>query len=105
MVIVADEFVDRDFGTGAVKITPGHDQNDYEVGLRHNLPMVNILTDDGMMNDSCGQFAGLKRFDARRIVSDELDKLGLLKETTDNPMFIPVCRYFVASFLVYLVTF
>lgn len=83
---------------GAVKITPAHDPNDYEVGVRHNLPFINILTDEGIMNDSCGKFAGLKRFDARKQVSEELDKLGLLKETADNPMVVPMCR-FVNTFL------
>jgi valyl-tRNA synthetase len=92
MIVVADEFVDREFGTGAVKITPAHDPNDYEVGVRHNLPMINILTDDGKMNERCGQFAGLKRFDARKKVAEALDKLGFLKETSNNPMVVPMCR-------------
>jgi valyl-tRNA synthetase len=92
LIIVGDEFVDKEFGTGAVKITPAHDPNDYEVAMRHKLPLINILTDDGKMNDSCGMFSGLKRFDARKRVSDELDKLGLLKETLDNPMVVPMCR-------------
>lgn len=92
MVVVADDFVDREFGTGAVKITPAHDPNDYEVGIRHNLPMVNILTDNGEMNESCGKFAGLKRFDARKKVAEELEKMGLLKETLNNPMVVPMCR-------------
>lgn len=71
---------------------PAHDPNDYEIGIRHNLPLINILTDDGKMNKSCGKFAGLKRFDARKQVAEELEKLGLLHETTDNPMVVPMCR-------------
>jgi valyl-tRNA synthetase len=97
LIIVADDFVDREFGTGAVKITPAHDPNDYEVAMRHNLPLINILTDDGKMNETCGDFAGLKRFHARKRVSEELDKLGLLKETADNPMVVPVCRFVNSS--------
>lgn len=95
LIIVADDFVDREFGTGAVKITPAHDPNDYEVAMRHKLPLINILTDDGKMNETCGDFAGLKRFDARKRVSEQLDKLGLLKETADNPMVVPMCRFVV----------
>ena len=56
--IVADTFVERDFGTGAVKITPSHDPNDYECGKRNNLPFINIFTDDGNVADNCGQFSG-----------------------------------------------
>ncbi|KAI6173405.1 Valyl-tRNA synthetase [Aphelenchoides besseyi] len=91
LIILADDFVEKDFGTGAVKITPAHDPNDYEVGVRHKLSFINILTDDGKMNEECGKFAGLKRFDARKKVAEELKSLGLLKETRDNPMFVPVC--------------
>ncbi|KAI6205459.1 Valine--tRNA ligase [Aphelenchoides besseyi] len=91
LVILADDFVEKDFGTGAVKITPAHDPNDYEVGVRHKLLFINILTDDGKMNEECGKFAGLKRFDARKKVAEELKSLGLLKETRDNPMVVPVC--------------
>merc|ERR1719376_1686225 len=70
--IVADTFVEKDFGTGAVKITPSHDPNDYECGKRCNLPFINIFTDDGDVSDNCGKFSGMKRFDARKAVLEAL---------------------------------
>ncbi|KAG4219907.1 Valine--tRNA ligase, partial [Phytophthora cactorum] len=63
MPIVADDYVDKDFGTGAVKITPAHDPNDFALGQRHNLEFINILTDDGLMNENAGPYKGQKRFD------------------------------------------
>ncbi|KAI9218457.1 valyl-tRNA synthetase [Blastocladiella britannica] len=90
--IVADTYVDREFGTGAVKITPAHDPNDFEIGKRHGLEFINILNDDGSLNENAGpQFAGMKRFDARYAVLDALKALGLYRETKDNPMDIPMC--------------
>lgn len=89
--IIADSYVDKEFGTGAVKITPAHDHNDYEIGIRHNLQFITIFTDDGDMNNHCGQFAGTKRFEARIAVLEELKKKGLYKETKDNPMVVPIC--------------
>uniref|UniRef100_A0A914XHA5 valine--tRNA ligase n=1 Tax=Plectus sambesii TaxID=2011161 RepID=A0A914XHA5_9BILA len=89
--IIADDFVDREFGTGAVKITPAHDHNDYEVGVRHNLPFITCIGDDGLMTDACGQFAGLKRFDARKAVLDALKAKGLYRDMQDNPMIVPIC--------------
>ena len=77
--IVMDEMVDRDFGTGAVKITPAHDQNDYEVGIRHKLDFVTIFTDDGLVAEGCGQFSGMKRFDARKAVLKALEEKGLYR--------------------------
>ena len=69
--IIADAYVDREFGTGVVKITPAHDPNDFEVGKRHNLPEIDVMTDDGHMNEAAGKYAGLERFAARaRIVAD-----------------------------------
>ncbi|CAD5228298.1 unnamed protein product [Bursaphelenchus okinawaensis] len=91
LIIVADSFVEKDFGTGCVKITPAHDPNDYDVGVRHNLPMINILSDDGNLLDNCGEFSGLPRFTARKLVSEKLDKLGLLRGSVDNPMVVPMC--------------
>src|SRR5205085_2818417 len=64
--IVADEAVDPAFGTGAVKVTPGHDPTDYDIGARHGLPIVNVMNADGTMNENAGPFAGMDRFDARR---------------------------------------
>jgi valyl-tRNA synthetase len=89
--IIADEMVERDFGTGCVKITPAHDFNDYEVGKRHNLEFINILNDDGTINENGAPFTGLKRFDAREAVIKKLKELGLYKKTEDNKMVIPIC--------------
>ncbi|PWN29426.1 putative VAS1-valyl-tRNA synthetase [Jaminaea rosea] len=92
MPIVCDDVaVDMEFGTGAVKITPAHDPNDYEVGKRHNLEFINILNDDGTLNEEAGPFAGQKRFSARRAVIEALKKEGLYVETKDNEMTIPIC--------------
>ncbi|UYV69234.1 VARS [Cordylochernes scorpioides] len=90
--IVCDSFVDPAFGTGAVKITPAHDHNDYEVGKRHNLPFINILNDDGTLNENCGKYSGTKRFDARKQIQAELEEKKLYIETKDNPMVVPVCN-------------
>ncbi|KHN87717.1 Valine--tRNA ligase [Toxocara canis] len=89
--VVADSFVEKEFGTGAVKITPAHDHNDYEVGVRHNLPFITIFTDNGDMNDQCGEFKGIKRFEAREAVLEALKKKGLYRDTKDNPMIVPIC--------------
>lgn len=89
--IVSDTYVDKEFGTGAVKLTPAHDRNDFQLGSRHNLEFVNILNDDGTLNDCTGQFAGQKRFDARYGVVSELEKRGLFVEKKDNPMTVPLC--------------
>lgn len=89
--IIVDEFVDMEFGTGAVKITPAHDHNDYEVGVRNNLPFLTILSEDGIIIGDCGEFTGMKRFDARKAVLEALKSKGLYKETKDNPMVVPVC--------------
>ncbi|HNT06510.1 MAG TPA: valine--tRNA ligase, partial [Anaerolineae bacterium] len=76
--IIGDASVDPAFGTGAVKVTPGHDPTDYEIGQRHHLPTVNILNDDGTLNDNAGPYAGLDRLVARKKLVDELQSLGLL---------------------------
>ncbi|KAF8337423.1 tRNA synthetases class I-domain-containing protein [Cantharellus anzutake] len=90
--IVTDAIaVDMEFGTGAVKITPAHDPNDYDVGIRHNLEFINILNDDGTLNENAGRFKGLKRFHARNAVVEALKAIGDYVETKDNPMNIPVC--------------
>lgn len=89
--IVCDEFVDMNFGTGAVKITPAHDANDYDVGKRHNLPFITIFSDDGFIIGDYGKFTGMKRFDARKEVLASLKELGLYKETVNNPMVVPIC--------------
>uniref|UniRef100_A0A1Q3F4M7 Valine--tRNA ligase n=1 Tax=Culex tarsalis TaxID=7177 RepID=A0A1Q3F4M7_CULTA len=89
--IVCDDFVEMGFGTGAVKITPAHDPNDYEVGKRHQLPFITIFTDDGFISGDYGEFTGMKRFDARKAVLAALQAKGLYKETVDNPMVVPIC--------------
>ena len=76
--IIADEYVEMEFGTGVVKITPAHDPNDFEVGNRHDLPRVNVMNDDGSMNDLAGKYAGMDRFEARKQVIKDLDALGRL---------------------------
>ena len=76
--VVADEYVDSEFGTGAVKITPAHDPNDFEVGLRHDLPVIRVMNDDGTMNELAGKYAGLDRYEARKQIVADMEKLGLL---------------------------
>lgn len=76
--VIADSYVDREFGTGIVKITPAHDPNDFEVGERHNLPKINIMNDNGTINANGGKYCGLDRYEARKQIVDELDKMGLL---------------------------
>lgn len=89
--IVCDDFVDMQFGTGAVKITPAHDHNDYEVGLRHNLPFITVIDDNGNICPGCGEFSGMRRFDARKSVLEALKSRGLYRGTRDNPMVVPIC--------------
>ncbi|EDV28121.1 uncharacterized protein TRIADDRAFT_21001 [Trichoplax adhaerens] len=91
MPIVFDDFVEMSFGTGAVKITPAHDQNDYECGKRHNLPFIETIDENGMITDACPQFKGMKRFDARKAVLEALKEKGLYIETKENPMVVPIC--------------
>lgn len=90
-IVTDSEAVDMEFGTGAVKITPAHDQNDYNTGKRQNLEFINILTDDGLLNENCGEWKGMKRFDARAKVIEELKRLGLYVDQKDNEMTIPTC--------------
>ncbi|KAJ8392935.1 hypothetical protein AAFF_G00071390 [Aldrovandia affinis] len=91
MPIVFDEFVDMNFGTGAVKITPAHDHNDYEVGERHKLAFINILDENGFLINVPPPFLGMRRFDARKAVLQALKDRGQFKEIKDNPMVVPVC--------------
>ncbi len=76
--IVADSYVDKEFGTGAVKITPAHDPNDFEVGKRHNLPEINVMNDDATINENGGKYAGMDRYAARELMVKELEEQGLL---------------------------
>ncbi len=81
--IIADTYVEKDFGTGVVKITPAHDPNDFEVGKRHNLPEINILNDDATINKNGGKFCGMDRYEARKQIVKELDEMGLLVRIED----------------------
>ncbi len=81
--IVEDSYVDMEFGTGVVKITPAHDPNDFEVGKRHNLEVINILNDDATINSNGGKFAGMDRYAAREAIVKELDEMGLLVKIED----------------------
>jgi valyl-tRNA synthetase len=81
--IVGDEHADMEAGTGVVKITPAHDPNDFEVGKRHNLPIINILNDDATINKNGGKFEGMDRYEARKAIVKELDEMGLLVEIED----------------------
>jgi len=82
--VVADEYVDMEFGTGVVKITPAHDPNDFQVGKRHNLPEINILNDDATINSNGGKFEGMDRYEARKAIVKELDEMGLLIKIEDH---------------------
>uniref|UniRef100_A0A0K2UCH4 Valine--tRNA ligase n=1 Tax=Lepeophtheirus salmonis TaxID=72036 RepID=A0A0K2UCH4_LEPSM len=88
--IIADDFVEKDFGTGAVKITPAHDPNDYDCGKRNKLAFITIFNDDGMVIGG-SEFDGMKRFHARKAVLEALEKRGLYRGTKDNPMVVPLC--------------
>ena len=82
--IIADPYVDKEFGTGVVKITPAHDPNDFEVGKRHNLPEINILNDDATINNLGGKYAGMDRYEARKAMVADLDALGLLVRVEEH---------------------
>ncbi len=82
--IVEDTYVDREFGTGVVKITPAHDPNDFEVGKRHDLPVINIMNDDATINKNGGKFEGMDRYEARAAIVKELDEAGLLVKIEDH---------------------
>lgn len=81
ILVVADDYVEKEFGTGAVKITPAHDPNDFEVGKRHNLEEINVLNDDATVNEKGGRFAGMDRYEARRAIVEELKAQGYLVKT------------------------
>src|SRR5690554_1101900 len=88
--IIGDDYVDPEFGSGCVKITPAHDFNDYEVGKRHNLPMINIMTRDASLNDQVPEaYRGLDRFLARKKIVDDLDALGLLEKIDEHKLMVP----------------
>ncbi len=82
--VIADEYVDREFGTGVVKITPAHDPNDFEVGKRHDLPIINVLNDDATINENGGEYVGMDRYEARKKIVADLEALGLLKKVEEH---------------------
>ncbi len=88
--IIADDYVDPEFGSGCVKITPAHDFNDYQVGLRHSLEQINILNDDAALNDNCPQaYRGLDRYDARKQIVADFEAAGLLEKIDDHVLKVP----------------
>ena len=82
--LIADDYVDMEFGTGVVKITPAHDPNDFEVGLRHDLPIINVMTDDAKIVDEYEKYAGMDRYEARKAIVAKLDELGLLVKVVEH---------------------
>jgi len=90
--LIADEMADREFGTGAVKITPAHDPNDFEVGRRHHLAEIDVMTDDGHMNANAGSYAGLDRFEARKRVVEDLKAQNFLEKITEHTTAIGICE-------------
>ncbi|MBQ3665793.1 MAG: valine--tRNA ligase [Lachnospiraceae bacterium] len=89
--IVADDYVEMDFGTGVVKITPAHDPNDFEVGLRHNLPIINVMTDDAKITDDYPQYAGMDRYEARKAIVKDLEEEGALVKIEDYSHNVGTC--------------
>src|SRR5579862_1045180 len=89
--IIADSYVDREFGTGAVKVTPAHDPNDFLAGRRHHLAEIDVMTDDGKMSEAAGRYAGLDRFEARNRIVEDLRKEGLLVAVRDHTLAVGTC--------------
>ncbi len=89
--IVADEYVDLEFGTGCVKMTPAHDPNDFEVGLRHNLESIRVLDDNGKVNELGGKYQGMDRYEARKAIVADLEALGLLEKVEDHQHNVGTC--------------
>ena len=89
--VIADDVVERDFGTGALKITPAHDPTDYEVGKRHNLPTYIVIDEKGCMNEEAGVYAGLDRFECREKIAEDLEKAGLMEKVEDYTNAVGVC--------------
>ena len=89
--VIADEYVDKDFGTGCVKITPAHDPNDFEVGQRHNLEQIKVLNDDATLNSYAGKYEGMDRYEARKVIEEDLKKLGLLVKVEEHSHNVGQC--------------
>jgi valyl-tRNA synthetase len=90
--VIADDFVDPQFGTGAVKVTPAHDPNDYDMSLRHNLPRLEVIDTSAMMTEEAGPYRGMDRFEAREKVIQDLREQGLLEKTEDYPLSVGTCQ-------------
>ncbi|MBQ4486005.1 MAG: valine--tRNA ligase, partial [Oscillospiraceae bacterium] len=90
--VVADEYVEKDFGTGVVKITPAHDPNDFEVGQRHDLPVINVMTEDARITDDYPAYAGMDRYEARKKIVEDLEKGGFLVKTEDYSHNVGSCQ-------------
>jgi valyl-tRNA synthetase len=91
LAVIADDFVDPAFGTGLVKVTPAHDPNDFQLGLRHGLEQIDVMTPDGRINERGGKYAGLDRFEARRQIVADLEAAGLLEKVEDHPHNVGHC--------------
>ena len=92
LVIITDgELVDMSFGTGAVKITPAHDPNDFKSGQRNKLPTINVLDDNGLINENGGKFKGMKRFEVRAMIIEEMKEMGIYRGVAPNPMTLGLC--------------
>lgn len=89
--VIADEYVDKEFGTGCVKITPSHDPNDFEVGLRHNLEQIRVMNDDATLNHYAGKYEGMDRYEARKAVVADLEAAGLLLKTEPHSHNVGIC--------------
>ena len=89
--IVADDYVEMDFGTGCVKMTPAHDPNDFEVGLRHNLDTIRVIDDNGKINENGGKYCGMDRYEARKAVVADMEALGLMEKTEDYSHNVGTC--------------
>ena len=89
--VVADEYVDKEFGTGCVKITPAHDPNDFEVGKRHDLPIIKVMNDDATMNSYAGKYEGMDRYECRKAMIEDLEKLGLLVKVEEHSHNVGQC--------------
>ena len=90
--VVADDAVSAEFGTGALKITPGHDPNDFEIGERHALPVINVMGEDGTLNEEAGPYAGVERFEARKAIAEQLEREGLLEKIEPRAHSVGRCQ-------------
>src|SRR5260370_5281116 len=90
--IILDDMADPEFGTGVVKVTPAHDPNDFEAGRRHNLPKIQVINNEAKMTEAAGEYAGLDRFEARKRIVADLEKLGLLMKVEPYKLSVGKCQ-------------